>query len=222
MQYSKGKLVVPASCNVKYNREVHEYYSMAGIIIDLKTKNIEKFGRYSNNTILENTSFTNPYDYFDIKGSKIVFSSEEDHFLYTYDIETREYNKFFAKSKFIDSIYPIPSSKAFDYVYAKKYSLEEPRYQMIKICPYTNLTYRVVKHENIQPENTGLYKEDYVNPVYSVIVLDEKFNIIDEYFFNEENYHNTIVPVLNGVVIPNIKHTNSNAGIICLDLYIFS
>lgn len=219
MKYKNNFLVVPVNHGVVFNKETDEYFTMAGIVINLKDKSITKFGRYSNEKILNFNHFTNPYDCFDITDNYIVFSSEEDHKIYSFNLSSFETCAYPCKSDYIDTIKPLPDTCIFNYDAITQYTIEEARYGNICYSPYENQYYRLVKHKTTIPTSTGLYKEDVPKAKYSVIVLDSKFNKLAEIILDDKNASNFILPVKDGIIFSNSESTLRQNSNLCLDLF---
>ncbi len=219
MKYSDNNLVLPANSSVSFDVTNNEYFAIAGVIVNITNKSITKFGRFSNSRIYNTTSYTNPYDDFDIYGNNIIFSSEEDHYIYQYNIETEQYNKFNCRSSYIDTIPLFRDSCAFNKHAIIDYSKSNPRYGMIRYCPYNDYIYRLVRHRVKLPKNEGLYKEEMPDVKYSVIILDTNFNKIGEIVLKKNNSFNFILPINGNIVFINKKSTLKQNSNLCIDLF---
>ncbi len=218
MKYCRGNLVIPSSSSVVFNQDKQEYYEMSGIIINILDKSITKFGRYSKSKIYNNTSYTEPYDRFDVYGNKILFSSEEDHKIYEYNIDTKRYNVINCHSRYIDSIPVFPDSCAFNRNAKINYTIQEARYGMLRYSKYDNKYYRLVKHKIKTPENTGLYKQEMQKAKYSLIIMDSAFNIIAEPVLKDKNSFNFILPINKGLIFSSSESTLKKNSTLCIDL----
>ncbi len=173
--------------------------------------------RYSKEKILNSTSYSNPYDKFAICGDDIFFSSEEDHKIYKYNITTKQYSQFNAKSNYIDNIEILPDSCAFNRTATIDYSIREARYLDIYYDKYSNRYYRIAKHKTEIPESKGLYKAEKPKSNFSFMIFDSELNLLDEIIFDEQvNGH--ILPTINGLVLQNRNGMLYKNRQICLDL----
>jgi hypothetical protein len=219
MKYSNKKLIVPVSAEASFNKKTNEYFALSGLIIDISSKTITKFGRSSKKRILGSTSYSNPYDYFDIHHNKVFFSSEEDSFLYVYNTKTNRYNRFKAKSKYFENISPYPDSLLFDREAKIKYIVQEPRYSRISFCQNNNYIFRIAKHRSIIPKSNGYYKTEYPKSQYSLILLDSNFIQVDEILIDNQYVSDFILPTQRGIILFNKKSDLQKQGLLCLDLF---
>ncbi len=220
MKYQNNKLIIPVNSSVIFDTIKEEFYEMQGIAIDIKTKLIDQFGRFSKEEILNFTRYSSPYDYFDIYNNKVIFSSEEDPYIYEYNLLTKVYKRYLAKSKYVSAIYPIADSLIYNRLAMKKYAVESPRYEKIKYCSHNNYFYRIVKHENKIIQNKDFYKKEMPKSKYSMIIMDMDFTIIDEIILEERNDYSIILSTSKGIFFPNMELSSlTKTGVLCLDLF---
>ncbi|OQX82271.1 MAG: hypothetical protein B6D64_00890 [Bacteroidetes bacterium 4484_276] len=127
--------------------------------------------------------------------NNICISFGADNNLYLYDHSNLILSKK-VKSKFIEKFNPYPDEKQFDMLYLKDYVREEPKYINIVFDPWENLYYRIAKHRNIQKS-----KNNNVENNWSVIVLDEKLNIIGEKIFRYKYDPRVFIPTPFGILL---------------------
>lgn len=220
MKYSYPYLILPANQRVLVNNNTSEYYSLNGIILNIKDKTIEKFGRNSQKEILNNIYYIGLYNYFDIQNDKIIFSASEDNNIYEYNIGKDEYKIFNAKSKYIKSVIPIPDSIAFDFSEKYKFKIENPYYRRPVFSVADDYILRVAQIRGKVFEDDGFYKQKKTHQEYSIIVMDKNYKIIDEVLLSPANSDDFILPTKEGIFLINKDFSNfSNDYKLCLDLY---
>lgn len=148
------------------------------------------------------------YDYFPTRcvnnDGQVLFSFNADHYIYVYD-STELSSKKKCRSRYIKSFNHIPGDKTFDMGYSRKFLMEEPKYERIYYDNHRGNYYRIVKHRAEMSEGKI---EDVENFTWSIIVLDEDFNILGEqlFYFKDYNYQ-FFYPTKKGVYITK---TNSD------------
>ena len=161
------------------------------------------FGDFPEKYIVSGDNFSdpNPSACFGNDGL-ICVSFGADDYLYLYNDSTMVLKKK-VKSEFINRFNPYPDSKTFDMLYYKNYTLEEPKYTDIIFDPWNNLYYRVVRHRFEERKNI-------MENTWSVIVLDEKLNILYEKLFDYQYDPNVFVSTPFGLLMLNISRSINN------------
>lgn len=126
-------------------------------------------------------------------------------------------NKINLYSKYWTVPKPYPTDSLRNYYFLKKYLREETRYDRIVFDKYRNLYYRLVSVSSNFQNNDGTLKS--MND-WSCMVLDSNFKIINELFFNAEDYFSYyFYPVPEGILIGDSKRAISEKSKICLALF---
>ncbi len=219
LKYSNNKLIVPVSAGVNFDEEKKEYSCISGIIIDINTKSVKQFGRTSKKEILGVSSFTNPYDYFEIIRNQVYFSSEEESSMFVYNIDTDKTTEFQASSKFIDSIASYPDSLLYNREAKIKYSIHEPRYSRIGHIPQSNYLFRIAKHRTEIPKSDGYYKAEDPKSQFSIILIDSNNKIIDELLLGDQYPSDFVRTTNNEIILLNQKSDLKKQGLLCLDVF---
>ncbi len=164
------------------------------------------FGDFPEKYIVSGDNFydPNPSACFGNDGL-ICVSFGADDYLYLYNDSTMVLKKK-VKSEFINRFNPYPDSKTFDMLYYKNYTLEEPKYTDIIFDPWNNLYYRVVRHRFEEEKNI-------MENTWSVIVLDEKLNILYEKLFDYHYSPNVFVSTPFGILMLNIGRSINNNSV---------
>ncbi len=218
MKFSYPYLLVPANAMTVFEDSIQQYFALAGVLIDVRDKSLQLFGRYSDEELLSPNAFVKPYDEMMIKGHRVVFSSEEDPYLYEYDIQKRIYKKHLCQSAYIDSMPPYRGDR-FDRLAKVKYTIESPRYEMIQYDNYNHSFYRIIKHRTIIPKAEGLYKPKEPVYEYSLMVLDSTLSLQDEILLPKANAGNFILPFSKGFFLASDSLSLRQTGYLCLDYF---
>lgn len=216
MKYEYPNVVIPAEKKVYFDSISNKYFSLNGIIVNLTDKSVQQFGRFKEKKITNSLYYIYPYDYLDLKNNKIIFSSEEDPFIYEYNITEKTYKLKYCKSKYIDTLLPKPDSLLYNIPKQSKYNENNSYYEGLLFSNSGDNIYRLVKHKVEVEKNNEYYKKKKFSQK-SIIILDTNFNILDEVIFDENNCGIFILPTKDGLFIENI--INSENGIKCLDFF---
>jgi len=139
---------------------------------------------------------------------QLIFSYPVDHCIYIYN-QNKLLQKVKCKSKYIDKFYPCNYFKFYnDNTYIRQYSVESPGYASIIYDKYRDVYYRVACHRFIAKNKDGTVNS-YNNKPWSVMVLGNKYEIIDEMLMNTDkfNYWDMIV-TKEGLLIGNNNDQN--------------
>lgn len=156
------------------------------------------------------------YNFYDTTPSKtsnlidkIVLSFAKDHFIYIYNLNGELISKKNSKSSYIDYFNEFDSSKLYDFLYLRSYIEAEPSYLRIIYDKFQNLYYRLVKHRNQTDEKSELNTNDMAYQNFSLIVLNDNLELIDEINLNSnEFYLPGLITTRRGILIPNAKKSN--------------
>jgi hypothetical protein len=117
--------------------------------------------------------------------------------LYKIDLEGNILEKIECKSKFINNIEPMNNDKLYgnknsaDWKKINSYSLTSSDYNSIIFDKFNKLYYRIIY---LRPD-LNKYISGERKPDFSIIVLDDKFNILGEQKFNSKIYSNNFILV---------------------------
>lgn len=117
---------------------------------------------------------------------QIVISYEADHHVYAYR-NLKMIRKKLCKSNHIDDFIDISDDDLSNPAYCQYYLGQEPRYKSIITDPYYRRYYRITKHR------LNLKRADIKEAKWSIIILNEKFDIIGEVDFSYADYMPDIV-----------------------------
>ena len=136
-------------------------------------------------------------------GKQFIYSFHFDESIYVTNIETNEEKKTLASSKYISYLKTIRVSDDREATY--KASLESSYYHNILFDKYRNVYYRfAIIGSEVSKNHEYTFFDIYTNGfiTFSVIILDENFNIIGETLFPKYTYNPTIAFVhKNGLYI---------------------
>lgn len=106
-----------------------------------------------------------------------------------------------AKSKYFGKITSIPHENLTNLAYIKKYWVTEPKYERIIYDKYRNWYYRIVKHSEEYENPDGTVKQPWEKS-WSVMILDQDFEILDEIKFDPKVYNPYLfAPTKEGIII---------------------
>lgn len=91
------------------------------------------------------------------------------------------------KSRYHTEPQEFPDSTSEDYTWLKKYHIEQPRYERLLKNESNNLFFRIYLHK-IHYKNEKGYIHVFEDKPFSVIMLDNNYNIINEVLFDAEKY----------------------------------
>jgi hypothetical protein len=156
--------------------------------------------------ISEFTSFSRVFN-----GKQFVYSFFADENIHVISVDHQEAQKYKAKSKYINRI--VFESRTFDNVYASaKYRYGAPFYGNLIHDPYRNHYYRFAYPKvdlEDGPDYVGLTALGHKK--FSIIILDENFNVIGETLFPEWAYCPTVLFVhRDGLYICNNHPMNAS------------
>ncbi|MEA1873601.1 MAG: DUF4221 family protein [Bacteroidota bacterium] len=181
MQYKNQRLFIPVTAKATYDSIKNLFFKPSGLIIDIMNDSLSIYGRYSEKPFLNSLKYRNPYHFFCVNDSTVVFSYPETGILYQYNYKTGHYSATEHSSRHIDSISPVPDSAMSNFAFIKKYGKTEPRYLGLRYDSYNSLYYQTVKHRSKEiPDPDGLHKAKIPRARNSLMVFDENLNLMDE------------------------------------------
>lgn len=151
------------------------------------------------------------------KDQSIIYSFPMDHYLYYYTDKSDSLQRVYAGSKYIQNI------KSSDLPYSKmkednkkgiQYYVSQSSYANIIYDKYKNLYYRIAEYPI---KNWQINSRTFIKP-FSIIILDQNFNIIgeSEIIDNESYNRDNIHCIPEGLII---QKYNSNEDIIIFSLF---
>lgn len=127
--------------------------------------------------------------------NQIVISFESDHNIYIYK-NSNLIKKKLSKSNFIDNFVDISDEDLSNLSYCQTYQGQEPSYKRIIVDTYKKRYYRVTK------QRIDIMKSDVNHLNWSLIIMNEKFDVIGEALFPYSEYMpDIIIPSENGILI---------------------
>ncbi|GHT87681.1 hypothetical protein FACS189474_1110 [Bacteroidia bacterium] len=144
----------------------------------------------------------------DFNGKEFVYSFYSDENIYVASIDHTEIKKIQVKSKYINQL--IIERKSDDMIQTMKKDLEIPHYGNLIYDKYRNVYYRLAYPKvELEPDLDYRSMSSQGRKKFSIIILDEKFNIIGETLFPEYTYNPTVLFVHeDGLYICNNHQMN--------------
>lgn len=161
----------------------------------INSNNYSVFGVYPNDYQAGKNFYNFGPDIFIGLENQIVISFESDHNLYIYENSNLLELKL-SKSNFIDSFIDISDKDFSNLSYCQIYQGQEPRYKRIILDNFNKRYYRVTK------PRIDIMKSDIISLNWSLIIMNENFDIIGEALFPYADYMpDIIIPSENGIYI---------------------
>lgn len=113
---------------------------------------------------------------------QLISSYSSDHKIHVLDLKDRTKSEFLAKSKFFDELEPL-ENPGMDT--DKEYVFTTPSYGAIMFDVYRNIYYRIARHGLSELTE----KSEFFDQNFSIIILDEDFEILGETFFPGKTYN---------------------------------
>ncbi|MDT3694900.1 MAG: DUF4221 family protein [Ignavibacterium sp.] len=189
---------------------LNKYYeSTTNVILNLRSsssKELKFFGHFPKAYTKESKNFYNFFPSFSIDNeNNIILSFNKDHHVIIYNKEGTLIKEKMIKSKYINEFNDIKLNDSRNFNYLKKYILSEPSYERIVFDEYNNLYYRIVKLPINKLENADGSFKTTEDIDYSIIVLDENLDILDEILVDSKKYYVPgLIPTKNGILLPSI------------------
>lgn len=145
--------------------------------------------------------------YYD--GKQFVYSFHYDENIYVASINHENITKIPVKSKYISKIKFTEKMSSGN---PMKNACENPKYGNLLYDKYRKVYYRIAYPEN-ELSNNENFKDIYTygRKTFSIIILDDKFNIIGETLFPDFIYSPTLIFIReDGVYISNSHYKNPN------------
>lgn len=164
------------------------------------------------------------YPYYALWGNKIICSFSCDHKLYLYDLDGSLINDYNCKSKFIDSFNVFDKNKSGDRNYNARIQIESPYYANLIYDGYRALFYRLCLHKQSYLDSNEMVN-DYFSRAWSLIIMDDMLNVIDEISFPANIYNfQEILVVKDGLMISmnNDRNPNFNPKVLSYKLLEFN
>jgi hypothetical protein len=142
-----------------------------------------------------------------------IYSFPIEHNLFIYE-NNRFVKKTDAKSKFLNEFITTPDNLLLDIQHTMKLYITAPYYREVIYDRYRNLYYRVADIENDKIKDNGK-QQLFSDKNWGLIILNDKFNIINEIQFSNKTNLAGILPVKEGLLIINSTRKDK----LVLDLY---
>lgn len=172
---------------------------------------------------LDVPSFVFPADYhsgrqylslssMDGDDEKIVYSLLSSHYVHIYYPDSREAERYEAKSKYIQDVLPeFANDSNQDRM---EYFAIQPYYTGIIFDSYRDLYYRIAKSPALEDHSFILERKNmyYFNPrQFSIIVMDKELNVLGEHLFPADTYAmRNIVVLKEGLALSKMHPMNKN------------
>lgn len=204
----KDRLYIQGSYRIKPGNKL-KFSASIETIIDLSNDSILYFGdlpqEYKNGEFFGN----HQYDYsrtIDNKG-QMAFSFPINSFLYIYDLDGNFIKDINCKSTYIDKIEPMPEDKYFELNAKMDTYAYSPQYNEIVYDKYRDRYIRLVAHK-LDKYNEDGSRNKWYNRRWSMIILDNNFERINEYLLPKNTYSNHIIITNKGLMLRSIKTDN--------------
>jgi len=142
-----------------------------------------------------------------------IYSFPIDHNLFIYE-NNSIVEKTNAKSKFLNDFITTPDNLLLDIQHTMKLYITAPYYREVIYDRYRNLYYRVADIGNDKIKKNGK-QQLYSDKNWSLIIMNDKFKIINEIQFSNKTNLASILPVKEGLLIINSTRKDK----LVLDLY---
>lgn len=145
--------------------------------------------------------------YYD--GKQFVYSFHYDEYIYIASVNHENITKIPVKSKYISKIKFTEKMSSGN---PMKNACENPKYGNLLYDKYRKVYYRIAYPEN-ELSNNENFKDIYTygRKTFSIIILDDKFNIIGETLFPDFIYSPTLIFIReDGLYISNSHYKNPN------------
>jgi hypothetical protein len=125
----------------------------------------------------------------DFNGNAFIYSFYYDEAIYVASVDHKEIRKYPVKSKYIDQVKVIKTGEEDWFLFAKN-DYKDPCYGNLLYDKYRNLYYRLAYPEVALEEGVNyVAMTSQGRKKFSIIILDEKFNILGETLFPEYIYN---------------------------------
>ncbi len=156
---------------------------------------------------------------FCLFNNQLIYSFEIDPNLYIYDLQGNLLKSINAKSNFLNKIEFIDSTKLTDIDFFRKFNLTHGSYYKLIYDKYNQLFYRIIRH-NMPLLDSNNFVYNLFEADWSIIILDENFNILTEQVFKGKEYDfSSILPTPMGLLI--YKNPKLDREHIAFDIYKF-
>ncbi len=199
--------------NVGIEYERNKYYNTTCPVYQISMKDTNNFtiktwGKFPHKYLIENKDYC---DYFpnicEFSNSEIILSYGSDDSIYLYKNGLKT-NSFLCKSKYIDRFKFVPEEKRLDLSFYKTFISSEPKYLKVVFNKFSNQFYRIVKHRFKYINN----RLDINTMTWSIIILDENLNVLDEVFFKYQYYTPDIILCTpEGIYVSNVSNSNNES-----------
>ncbi|MBA3986330.1 MAG: DUF4221 family protein [Flavobacteriales bacterium] len=147
---------------------------------------------------------------------KLIYSFANDNDLYVYN---QGIEKISVKSNFFEQSPTFDYHQyAFDYKKIEQYLVENFRYDIISFDPFRKQYYRVCLHKTNYENSNGTINK-FVDKPFSIMVLDEKFNLIKEVVFPKAEFDFTKIFVVKEGLMFSKSHPMKNDEFIKFAVY---
>lgn len=212
--YRQDKIYVPAfrrdlnAINKKEDREIY-YEPPQDIVLDLKTgvavnsggKTPALYrgeGYYCDVQIRRSFAENGRLYSFGFSDSLYLFDGEGNH------------TPLNAKSRYFKRYSPCDTIRMKDITYLKEYTISAARYGKVLYDPYRKLYYRAVLHELTYENEDGTLNQLTDKP-WSLMVLDSRFNVLDEFIFDAKEQLVLTGITAQGMLISNTPTDSERA-----------
>lgn len=122
----------------------------------------------------------------------------------------RVISSYSCKSRYMTQRHPYPDDSLGHFSYLEQYDVVEPRYRFLIYDPYRKYYYRIVHHTLPYEQPGGMTVNDYLDKPWSLMILNENFEILDEVIFDPKKFKPRVFPAKDGLLILNREENSSN------------
>lgn len=138
-----------------------------------------------------------------INGDQSIYSFPVDHQIYIYT-KDKFIASYLCKSKYINDFEVTPSDKADDLQYTIQTYCTAPYYSKIYFDKYRNLYYRIAVHAISRQKADGTLNFGWRDKPWSIIILNNKFKVLDEIYFKGTEYFTNFLIIPEGLLFQRL------------------
>jgi Domain of unknown function (DUF4221) len=113
-------------------------------------------------------------------------------------------------SQYMTEIRPFPDDSLISFTANQKYSVIEPRYMSLSYNPWAHVYFRVVHHAIEYETNNGMKHNRFIDKPWSLMVLNENFEIMSETKMDAARFYARVFPCPNGFLVEQRNDKTGN------------
>lgn len=153
------------------------------------------------------------------KNKQLVFGFESSDSLYVMQ-NGNLIASHLCKSKYMTERHSFPDDSLGYFSFLDRFLINEPRYKYLVYDTYRNYYYRVVHHALDYETKDGMTVNSYLDKPWSIMILDENFELLDEILMDQDRFVPGIYPAENGIFLRQ-RPAKGSTGPIAFTLFSF-